>query len=118
MSIVSKRLIGLTEERGLETACQVEDLHIGWQREFPQQVQRDPAGHVHLAPVVSWCRDGIRYRFVPALAFVPAEDPRPWLPVQWRRGTGPHYRVDRDQLLASIQDQLLSRGNQGWHSAA
>ncbi|MDX1635763.1 MAG: hypothetical protein R3280_14065 [Marinobacter sp.] len=118
MEMHSKRLIGLTEERRLEAACHVEDLHIGWQLEFDHQRQRDPAGHTHLAPVVTWSRGGTTYRFVPSLAFLAVASQPHWLPRQWRHAGNRAYRVDREQLLHAIEHQLVSRGLPAWHSAA
>ncbi len=118
MSIVSKRLIGLTEERQLEAACHVEDLHIGWQREFDHQYQRDPAGQGHVAPVITWHRGGTTFRFVPSLVFRAADSQPRWLPRQWRQTSASHYEVDREQLLCAIEHQLITRGLQAWNTAA
>lgn len=118
MSIQSKRLIGLTEERRLEVACHVENLHIGWQREFDHQYQRDPAGHVHIAPVITWTRGNTTYRFVPTLAFSRVDCQRGWLPVQWRETPAQAYQIDRERLLRSIEHQLITRGLRDWSTAA
>ncbi len=95
MSISSNRIIGLTQELAIEQACNVVDLHIGWQNEYEAQQQKDPSGHYHRAPVVTWQRDGITYQFVPTLAFEPAA-----------KG----YAVNADKLVADIETQLLTRG--------
>jgi len=96
MAISSNRLIGLTEELQIEQSCQVQDLHIGWHNEYQAQHQKDPAGHQHRAPVVTWQRHGITYQYVPGLVFV-AQD----------QG----YVVDVAQLTSDISQQLRARGN-------
>lgn len=95
MSISSNRIIGLTEELLIEQSCNVVDLHVGWQNEYEAQQQKDPSGHYHRAPVVTWQRDGITYQFVPTLRFR-------------ERHSG--YDVDADRLVADIKVQLLTRG--------
>lgn len=95
MSISSNRIIGLTQELLIEQSCNVVDLHVGWQNEYEAQQQKDPAGHHHRAPVVTWQRDGITYQFVPTLRF---------------QATNKGYAVDADRLVADIKLQLLSRG--------
>ena len=90
MAISSNRLIGLTEELQIEQSCQVQDLHIGWHNEYQAQHQKDPAGHQHRAPVVTWQRHGITYQYVPGLVFValltPPEDGAPPPPPRQVRG--------------------------------
>ncbi|GAA3566466.1 hypothetical protein [Marinobacter xestospongiae] len=102
MAISSNRLIGLTEELQIEQSCQVQDLHIGWHNEYQAQHQKDPAGHQHRAPVVTWQRHGITYQYVPGLVFV-AQD----------QG----YEVDVAQLISDISQQLRARGNPQSHAA-
>ncbi|MDV2077239.1 hypothetical protein [Marinobacter xestospongiae] len=102
MAISSNRLIGLTEELQIEQSCQVQDLHIGWHNEYQAQHQKDPAGHQHRAPVVTWQRHGITYQYVPGLEFV-AQD----------QG----YVVDVAQLTSDISQQLRARGNPQPHAA-
>ena len=110
MSINTNRLIGLTQERAMEINTGVTDLHIGWQNEYSQQEQRDPAGHLHRAPVVTWKKDDVTYQFVPRLTFRVNVTETPWI----RRVLGltddPAYIVDGAELATAIEKQLLSRG--------
>ncbi len=112
MSITTNRLIGLTQERAMEIKAGVTDLHIGWQSEYSQQEQRDPAGHLHRAPVVTWKKGDVTYQFVPKLAFRVNVTETPWI----RRVLGitddPAYIVDGAELAAAIEKQLLSRGRE------
>lgn len=110
MSLHTNRLIGLTQERAMEVKTGVTDLHIGWQNEFAQQQQKDPAGHNHRAPVVTWKRDGVTYQFVPTLEFRVNVTETLWI----RRILGliddPDFLVDSDSLAAAIEAQLCRRG--------
>ena len=110
MSLHTNRLIGLTQERAMEVKTGVTDLHIGWQNEFEQQQQKDPSGHNHRAPVVTWKRDGVTYQFVPTLEFRVNVTETLWI----RRILGltddPDFLVDSESLAAAIEAQLTSRG--------
>lgn len=110
MSSNTARLIGLTQERAMEENTSVTDLHIGWQREYAQQQQRDPAGHLHRAPVVTWKREGVTYQFVPKLEFRVNVTETVWI----RRVLGliddPEFLVDGEALERAIVAQLNSRG--------
>ncbi|MGM0769109.1 MAG: hypothetical protein ACQEV6_13885 [Pseudomonadota bacterium] len=110
MSINTNRLIGLTQERAMEEKTGVTDLHIGWQREFGQQQQKDPSGHIHRAPVVTWKREGVTYQFVPTLEFRVNVTETLWI----RRVLGltddPQFLVDSEALARAIEAQLTTRG--------
>ncbi|MEX2476723.1 hypothetical protein [Marinobacter sp.] len=110
MSMNTHRLIGLTQERAMEEKTGVTDLHIGWQYEYAQQQQKDPSGHNHQAPVVTWKREGVTYQCVPRLAFRVNVTETPWI----RRVLGltddPDFLVDTEALTHAVETQLLTRG--------
>lgn len=118
MSINANRLIGLTQERAMEEKTGVADLHIGWQREYEQQQQKDPSGHTHRAPVVTWTRKGVAYQFVPRLEFRVNVTETPWI----RRVLGltddPRFLVDSEALARAIEAELTTRGVNGIGSGA
>lgn len=112
MSINTNRLIGLTQERAIELKTGVTDLHVGWQNEYSQQEQKDPAGHIHRAPVVTWKKDDVTYQFVPRLVFRVNVTETPWIRRVLGMTDDPAYIVDKEELTTAIEHQLLSRGRE------
>ncbi|PVY76825.1 hypothetical protein C8D92_10456 [Tamilnaduibacter salinus] len=106
MSIDINRIIGLTQEKRIETETGVENLHIGFQNQFAEQRQIDPSGHQHRAPVVSWQENGETRRFVPMLTFQVNVTETPWLKKVLGIEEEPDYRVDADALEADIKHRL------------
>ncbi|KAA1171911.1 hypothetical protein FWJ25_14850 [Marinobacter salinexigens] len=112
MSFINPRLIGLTQERAIEENTGVSDLHVGWQNEFASQVQSDPMGNSHCAPVIRWQQEGeIRY-FVPRLSFTQNVTETPWLRQILGLDDEPGYVVDEAALIKAIERKLISESRQ------
>ncbi len=107
MGMVTERLIGLTQERAIEERTGVTDLHIGWQREYAQQDQRDPCGHLHRAPVVTWQYNGALCQYVPRLAFRPNLAETAWIRRLLCLEHEAEFRIDSEALAADIESMLL-----------
>ncbi|KEF30971.1 hypothetical protein D777_02124 [Marinobacter nitratireducens] len=113
MTFINPRLIGLTQERAIEDNTGVDDLHIGWQNEFASQVQKDPMGNTHRAPVVRWVQDGEHHYFVPRLSFSLNVTETPWLRKILGLENEPTYTIDTAALIKTIERKLLSESHQG-----
>lgn len=118
MSMIEKRLIGLSDEVGLERRLGIHDLHIGWQVEEDRQYQADPEGRVHIAPVVRWKYQDRQCHVVPALSFQPDNNPE----VRLRRFFGlsapTAYRIDGERLLQDIERDIRRNMGEKAHTAA
>lgn len=117
MSIDINRVIGLTQEKRIETETGVDNLHIGFQNQFAGQRQTDPSGHQHRAPVVSWKENGETRRFVPTLTFRVNVTETPWLKKVLGIEEEPDYRVDADALETAIKRRLHTARQQSSTSA-
>ncbi|TVP53670.1 MAG: hypothetical protein EA349_13360 [Halomonadaceae bacterium] len=103
MSMIEKRLIGLSDEVALERRLGIKDLHIGWQVEGERQYQADPEGRMHIAPVIRFQSQDRVHRVVPVLRFLPDNNPE----VKLRRFFGltasTPFRIDGERLLQDIE---------------
>ncbi|PAV25142.1 hypothetical protein C8D92_10292 [Tamilnaduibacter salinus] len=110
MSTVVQRVVGVTDERDLESRFRIENLHISWRFEHASQKQADPTGQRHLAPLVSWERDGQVYRYIPHLDFVERTLSLPRVLRQIGFVDERQYEVDADRLRRVISEQLGTLG--------
>lgn len=111
MSMYTERLIGLADERVIEKACGVDELHIGWQQEYAEQRQVAPNGQVYRAPVVSWWRNGQMYQCVPRLAFQAVTREPQWFDRLLGIKNGEQWQVDVEALVSDIKKHVYT--NQG-----
>jgi len=103
MGISTQRVIGPSIEREIEHKRGLEDLHISWQKVRSEQVQRDPSGQPHLAPLVTWKIGGKRYEYMPTLQFQVNLTEEPWLRRLLGISDQAGHIIDRDQLIRDIE---------------
>ncbi|MDX1457727.1 MAG: hypothetical protein R3276_09065 [Marinobacter sp.] len=108
MSISTIRLIGLSEEKEMNRRTGVDDLHIGWQMERSEQVQKAPDGRSVRAPVVTWWIGGVSEQFVPTLRFVRTESQSRSLARLFGHADEQTWTVDVDALKQDIEEQLFT----------
>ncbi|MDX1754739.1 MAG: hypothetical protein R3175_01635 [Marinobacter sp.] len=108
MSISTIRLIGLSEEKDMNRRTGVDELHIGWQMECAEQVQKAPDGQSVRAPVVTWWLGGVREQFVPTLQFVRTESQSRSLARLFGHADEQTWTVDVDTLKRDIEEQLFT----------
>lgn len=118
MAIVINRVMGLTEERKLEQKYGVSDLHISWREDVAGQRQSDPNGQVHLAPLVTWGRDGVTCRYVPELRFRIEFRPLSSVLRQFGLEAEQYFVIDAVELSRDIGGKLATLGRVHHHSGS
>ncbi len=108
MSISTIRLIGVSEEREMNRRTGVDELHVGWQKECPEQRQSAPDGRVFRAPVVTWWMGGERGQFVPTLRFVRVPSQCRSLARLLGGSVTEEWAVDVEALKNDIEKQLYT----------